>query len=117
MNSSNHLTTEDKMLIEMRLANESKSVGAAYLLWFFLGVFGMHRFYLGDAKTGMIILGCNIAGVVMIFIPLLALMMFLIAAAINLHDLFMIPSLVRGRKERLRQNLADEARKMKFAGA
>jgi TM2 domain-containing membrane protein YozV len=29
---------------------QEKSVGIAYLLWFFLGVLGAHQFYLG--KTG-----------------------------------------------------------------
>lgn len=31
-------------------APAQKSVGTAYLLWFFLGVIGAHQFYLG--KTG-----------------------------------------------------------------
>jgi TM2 domain-containing membrane protein YozV len=29
----------------------AKSVGVAYVLWFFLGVIGVHKFYLG--KTGI----------------------------------------------------------------
>lgn len=29
----------------------TKSVGVAYVLWFFLGVIGVHKFYLG--KTGI----------------------------------------------------------------
>ena len=29
-----------------------KSLGVAYLLWFFLGQFGAHRFYLGESGTG-----------------------------------------------------------------
>ena len=31
-------TTEDQILIESRVANEKKSAGAAYFLWFFLGL-------------------------------------------------------------------------------
>lgn len=30
-----------------------KSTGAAYLLWFFLGFLGAHRFYLGRTGTGI----------------------------------------------------------------
>lgn len=33
-----------------------KSKGAAYLLWFFLGAFGVHRFYLGKIGTGILYL-------------------------------------------------------------
>ena len=31
-----------------------KSVGVAYLLWFFLGFVGGHRFYLGNIGTGIL---------------------------------------------------------------
>ncbi|MBN2378466.1 TM2 domain-containing protein [candidate division WOR-3 bacterium] len=30
-----------------------KKVWAAYLLWFFLGIFGAHRFYLGHIGVGL----------------------------------------------------------------
>lgn len=33
-----------------------KQVGTAYLLWFFLGVFGAHRFYLGHIGMGILFL-------------------------------------------------------------
>ena len=32
----------------------SRSVGIAYLLWFFLGLLGGHRFYLGKIGTGVL---------------------------------------------------------------
>lgn len=32
---------------------KDKSTGVAYLLWFFLGVFGIHHFYLGKAGRGV----------------------------------------------------------------
>lgn len=33
--------------------NQKKSVGIAYAFWFFLGVFGAHRFYAGDTGVGV----------------------------------------------------------------
>lgn len=33
-----------------------KSKGTAYLLWFFLGVFSAHRFYLGKTGSGILYL-------------------------------------------------------------
>ena len=41
------LTIQEQMLVEQRVTNEAKSAGTAYLLWFFLGLFSAHRFYLG----------------------------------------------------------------------
>lgn len=31
-----------------------KSKGIAYLLWFFLGTFGIHKFYLGKTGVGIL---------------------------------------------------------------
>ncbi|HEY3242135.1 MAG TPA: NINE protein [Phycisphaerae bacterium] len=31
-----------------------KSIGVAYVLWFFLGVLGIHRFYLNRVGTGVL---------------------------------------------------------------
>ncbi|MDR2708728.1 MAG: TM2 domain-containing protein, partial [Elusimicrobiota bacterium] len=35
---------------------EAKSKGVAYLLWFFLGLLGAHRFYLDKIGTGVLYL-------------------------------------------------------------
>jgi TM2 domain-containing membrane protein YozV len=42
------------ILIEQRVANERKSAGAAYLLWFFLGFVSAHRFYLGKPVSAIL---------------------------------------------------------------
>lgn len=47
------LSTQEQILIEQRVTNDAKSVAAAYLLWFFLGTLGAHRFYLGRTGTGV----------------------------------------------------------------
>ncbi len=39
-----------------------KSALLAYLLWFFLGTFGIHRFYLGRIFTGLMMLGLTVMG-------------------------------------------------------
>jgi TM2 domain-containing membrane protein YozV len=33
--------------------SDGKNIVVAYLLWWFLGVLGIHRFYLGKPKTGL----------------------------------------------------------------
>lgn len=38
-----------------------KSVGVAYLLWFFFGILGIHQFYLGNTARGVLyLLTCGI---------------------------------------------------------
>lgn len=47
------LTTQQQQIVEQRLADEAKSPLVAYLLWFFLGVFGAHRLYFGKYISGV----------------------------------------------------------------
>jgi TM2 domain-containing membrane protein YozV len=47
------LTTEQLLMVESEVKNKGKSKGIAYLLWFFLGSLGGHRFYTGDIGYGI----------------------------------------------------------------
>ncbi len=71
-----------------------KSTGVAYLLWFFLGMLGIHRFYLAKTGSGVAILLLTLVsavlmpagiGLVTIFIP----------GFWVLIDLFLIPGMAR----------------------
>jgi TM2 domain-containing membrane protein YozV len=48
----------------LRYDANKKSVGVAYVLWFFFGGFGAHRFYLKKNKTAAILLLATIVGAV-----------------------------------------------------
>eukprot|EP01133_Synstelium_polycarpum_P008472 gene8472-9964_t len=67
-----------KDLQEVLVAHPPKSIGLAYFLWFFLGIFGVHRFYLQR----------NVSA----FIYLFTLGLFGIGWLV---DLFLLPSMVR----------------------
>lgn len=58
MNEDSRNVARSQMLYQ---AN-SKSVGVTYLLWFFLGAFGGHRFYAGRAGTAAIFIALTIIG-------------------------------------------------------
>ena len=40
-------------MAEMTAISQQKSVGLAYVLWFFLGALGIHKFYLGKVGIGI----------------------------------------------------------------
>lgn len=41
-----------------------KSAAIAYVLWFFFGIFGIHRFYTGHIATGLIwLFTCGLFGI------------------------------------------------------
>ena len=102
------LSTQEQILIEQRVTNEAKSVGAAYLLWFFLGTLGAHRFYLGRTGSGVVQLLLFVLGWLTTFIVIgIALL-----AALGIWwivDAFLISAMIAEQKQEIRQRLTDEA--------
>ena len=92
------LNTQDKILIEQRVANDKPSMATAYVLGVFLGLFGAHRFYLNRKGSGiaMLLLSITILGLV-ITIPW------------HVIDWFLIAGWVREKTEDLRRDYTVEA--------
>ncbi|MBV7547030.1 TM2 domain-containing protein [Pseudomonas sp. PDM26] len=86
-----------EMSIEQKVANAQKSTGVAYLLWFFLGGFGGHRFYLGKTGTAVAQLIITIVGFFTL-IPLIVTGIWLLV------DLFLIPGIIREHSEKVRHD-------------
>lgn len=106
MSPQPRLSTEDRIWIEQRVANEGKSIIIAYLLWFFFGFLGAHRFYLNEpiGSFGIILLtALGLLGPGM-QIPY-AFILFVIAAGWVALDLFLIPGLVARSREEMRRDL------------
>lgn len=104
------LPTDQQMLIEQRVANEAKSTGLAYVLWFFLGGLGMHRFYLGRPFTGLILLLLVPAGIVMMLSKNhYGAFLVIIGAAWLILDAFLIPGMVNRSRAKVRRNLTNQA--------
>lgn len=45
---------DQNLRTQLQYDAQKKSIAAAYVLWFFLGYFGAHRFYLGNVNSGLI---------------------------------------------------------------
>ena len=82
-----------------------KSVTTAYVLWFFLGVFSVHRFYLGHSTSGAIqfvmwlvgwglLLGASMGGIFLLVVWTVWLF----------GDAFLIPGMARASNEQARRN-------------
>ncbi|WP_430910888.1 TM2 domain-containing protein [Methylobacterium sp. sgz302541] len=88
------LTTQDRILIETRVANDGPSVAVAYVLWFFLGIVAAHRFYLGRPGTAIL--------QILSYLVLIGFVWILV-------DLFLIPGMVRARQAEIRDRLTQAA--------
>jgi TM2 domain-containing membrane protein YozV len=80
-----------------------KSMGTAYLLWFFLCGLSAHRFYLGYTSSAVIQAALAPIGYAMLFAGSLGGMVPLMCGGLwMLADAFMIPSMVRDANRRVR---------------
>lgn len=96
----NKLTNEEKMLANSEVANNKKSTGVAYLLWFFLGSIGIHRFYLNRKGSGITMLILSVVGWLTTFL----IIGFLFLAVVGiwvLVDLFLVGKMVKEENEKL----------------
>jgi TM2 domain-containing membrane protein YozV len=85
------LSTAELSLIEQRVTNDGPSTGVAYLLWLFLWFVSAHRFYLGRPGTAI----------------LQILSYFILVGFIwALIDAFLIPSMIRDKRNEIRQRIA-----------
>jgi TM2 domain-containing membrane protein YozV len=48
------LAPQDLEILKIELERKKKSVVLAYLLWFWLSIFGLHKFYLGKIWQGLL---------------------------------------------------------------
>lgn len=101
------LTTQDRIYIEQRLANEAKSPMVAYLLWFFLGAIGGHRLYLGHGLSALLMAALTIIGIPTAVV-MFGLALLTTVAIWWVWDAFAIPTMIDRQKHRIRRALEDE---------
>jgi TM2 domain-containing membrane protein YozV len=53
------LSTQQLLMVQSEFDKKKKNKTTAYLIWFFLGGFGGHRFYIGDTGLAVAMLFLN----------------------------------------------------------
>lgn len=81
-----------------------KSVTTAYVLWFFLGVFSVHRFYLGHSTSGALQFGMWLVGWGLVLGASLGGIFLLIVWMVWLFgDAFLIPGMAQASNDQARR--------------
>lgn len=71
---------------------KAKSTVLSYVLWFFLGTFGIHKFYLRQPIMGIFyIVGNLIAGGITAAVPFIGWIFYIPLVIVMIWDLFTIP--------------------------
>ncbi|MCL6456860.1 MAG: TM2 domain-containing protein [Gorillibacterium sp.] len=64
------LDARELMLLDSEVKNQGKNMVVAYVLWYFLGVVGGHRFYMGKTGSAVVqlILSITVVGLIVTLI-------------------------------------------------
>ncbi|NMM54019.1 TM2 domain-containing protein [Paenibacillus aquistagni] len=64
------LDTRELLLLDQEVKDRGKNMVIAYVLWYFLGLFGGHRFYMGrtGSAVAQLILSITVIGMIVTFI-------------------------------------------------
>jgi len=82
-----------------------KSSGISYLLWFFLGGFGAHRFYLGRTGSAIAMLALYIVSWILLLAAGVGLLGFIVIGIWWIVDAFLIPGIARENNEALQRRI------------
>lgn len=88
----------------MRYDANKKSAGIAYVLWFFFGGLGGHRFYLKQTGTAIAMLVIFLVSIPLSFV-VIGLIGFAVVYVWVLVDAFLIPGMTRDYNNKLITNL------------
>ncbi|WP_247392592.1 TM2 domain-containing protein [Ralstonia pseudosolanacearum] len=73
---------------------QKKSLGVAYVLWFFFGGFGVHRFYAGSTGIAIAQLLLTVIGIATVILGIGFVLLGVVGIWI-LVDAFLLPSVIR----------------------
>ncbi len=85
-----------------------KSTGVAYVLLFFLGLLGAHKFYTGQILAGLMYFGWWVMSmVVILFAPVVGLILLFLLALSCFIELFTLPGECRKIEEEAKREMLD----------
>jgi len=111
-------------VLKSEMEKHHKSTGTAYVLWFFFGTLGIHKFYIGKTGWGLVYLLLGIVGWISLIVGLassatkvgmepgiiLAIISLSILGVLVFIDLFTIPSQIRKAYEKKEISIVNKLR-------
>ena len=108
------LSDRELSLLSLEIGRRGKSLVLAYLLFFFVGGLGIHKFYVGNTKWGIAYLVLTLLG--FITLPVYIGILFLLAVGVLcIIDLFTLPRQVERANEEAETSVIREIRQNRAA--
>lgn len=104
------LTSKEEKIIAQKVKRHGSSTAISYLLWLFLGLYGIHRFYNGRTQSGCIMAGLMVFEVFVILgssfsrsqPPSIIILFALFSFLWWIVDAFLIPGMVTQKNASVR---------------
>lgn len=90
-------SNDQKVIIEHHYDRPPKDIVIAYVLWFFLGSIGIHRFYTGRVGSGIAMMLLNVVGWITVWF-VVGFVFFFVLGIWLFIDIFLIPGMCREPK-------------------
>ncbi|MFA7107917.1 MAG: TM2 domain-containing protein [Sphaerochaetaceae bacterium] len=117
----NQLTEHQLSILASEMEKNQKSTGLAYVLLFFCGSLGIHKFYLGEVKMGLTYLILGLVGWISLIVgfssasvyeegagaTIFSILIFCVIGILLLIDLFTLPSQVKTNYEVIESQCID----------
>lgn len=105
--SEKDLSDREYQMLESRMRDYDKSHGLAYVLWFFLGSLGVHKFYIGKVMMGFVYPILSMIAFVNFIVTIASpenfgwwIIPLMILGFLLIYDLITIPGQIRSVKEK-----------------
>ena len=111
MISKQGLSTEQLLMVQSEFEKKKINKTPAYLLWFFLGTLGVHRFFIGDKGIGITQLALTVVG----WLTAIFLVGFIFLGIVGiwlLVDIFMLSSRIDQINEKKEMHIIAELRNL-----
>lgn|SRR5699024_9970757 len=112
LNLKKDMSEKQLSIVNSELENQKKSMLVAYLIWFFLGGLGVHRFYVGKTGSGVAMLGLWVLGMLTTWILFIGFFFLFVVYVWAIIDAFLLHAFVNTMNQKTERRILNKVANM-----